>query len=458
MFTRDSLAKNKDLKRVGSHYYLGNKRVIPAEDVQGFLTKTYDDPATGMRGRDALYNKIAATNVGISRRQVAQFLADQETAQVHQQVKKQPVSRPAVLTKEGQWAVDLTWLKRSDPAENGDLKDSQILFTCIDMFSKYAWARILPDKQGTTVAKAMKDILTEARLKGTVLPTTVRSDNGSEFQGEFGKVLATVGAKQRFSETYNPRQNGHIERFNFTIKSMVYRYLTQWNVSKIDEKTLQKLVANYNSTVHGTTKVVPSEVHNGSKPDIKTAHQNMRARAVKLKEQNETNYPDLEVGDKVRVARRTEGSWRKTRQLKKYAAMKQWGFEIYTVAGMTKGGLTKARTYTVADDEGNILMSAVNKDTDIPKAFTRQDLQKVDPDKLIKGLEDREHYVVEYISDKKTVKGVLYYLVHWKGHDDVTWEKTQPGLQQAIKDFDLTRTTQPKNIHSRVRSVGVPKG
>jgi transposase InsO family protein len=442
LYTKASLAGNPTLKKVGQIYYEGNKKVVPEEDIDQFLRDFYDNPETGMRGRDAMYARISAEYVGISRRRVAQWLANQETAQVHQQVKKEPITRPAVLRAEGQWAVDLTFLKRGDPAEDGELKDSQILLTVIDQFSKFGWARILPDKKGSTVAKAMKDIIKETKIRDHKLPTLVRSDNGSEFKSaEFAKVLASIGAKQRFSETYQPRHNAMVERFNKTLKGMIYRYLTQYNSSKIDEETLQKLVNNYNSTVHGTTQVVPSEVHDGNKLAAKDAHYNMRARAVKLREQNEDNYPDLEVGDKVRVARRTEGSWRRTRQLKKYSAMKQWGFEIYTVSGMTKGSPTKSVTYTVKDDQDHILMSAINKDVNIPKAFIRQDLQLVYPDKLIKGVEDREHYVVDYISDQKTGKdGKVKYLVHWLGWNDTTWEKAQPGLEQAIKDFEAKKS------------------
>ena len=241
------MASNPKLHREGSDYYLGDKKVIPTEDVQAFLKRYYDDPATGMRGRDSLYAKISREYVGISRRTVAAFLANQETAQVHKEVPAQPITRPAVLRKEGQWAVDLTWLKRTDPAED-DLKDSQILFTCIDQFSKYAWVRILPNKQGATVAKAMQSVIDESKAAKTVLPRLMRSDNGSEFiSREFKAVLTGIGCKQRFSEPHQPRHNAMIERFNKTIKGLIYKYMTQYNAGKIDDAALQKLVSNYNT-------------------------------------------------------------------------------------------------------------------------------------------------------------------------------------------------------------------
>ena len=47
-----------------------------------------------------------------------------------------------------------------------------------------------------------------------------------------------------------------IERFNKTIKSMIYKFMTQWNVGKIDDVALQKLVTNYHNTKHATTEVL----------------------------------------------------------------------------------------------------------------------------------------------------------------------------------------------------------
>ena len=38
------------------------------------------------------------------------------------------------------------------------------LFTCIDMFSKYAWVHSLPSKSAINVSNAFGDILNEGRI------------------------------------------------------------------------------------------------------------------------------------------------------------------------------------------------------------------------------------------------------------------------------------------------------
>eukprot|EP01127_Copromyxa_protea_P022226 TRINITY_DN788_c0_g1_i6.p1 TRINITY_DN788_c0_g1~~TRINITY_DN788_c0_g1_i6.p1 ORF type:complete len:110 (+),score=9.90 TRINITY_DN788_c0_g1_i6:330-659(+) len=100
------------------------------------------------------------------------------------------------------------------------------------MFSKFAFAEILPNKRAKTVADAFRRCLAGGA------PSTVRSDNGSEFiSKEFQDVNNEFGIKHLFSETYAPKQNAMIERFNKTLKGAVYRYLTHWNLTNEDHNS-----------------------------------------------------------------------------------------------------------------------------------------------------------------------------------------------------------------------------
>lgn len=456
---------------------MDTRKFIPPEKVDKFLKSFYDDPATGLRGRDAMFAKISKDYTGISRRRIAEFLKNQETAQIHKEVKHIPITRPAVLRKEGQFAVDLTFLKKNDPASGSATvltaseresvgttrtrsKDDQILFTCIDQFSKYAWARIVPNKTGKTIAAAMQYVIDDCRATGATLPTLVRSDNGSEFKAkEFSAVLTAVKAKQRFSEAFNPRQNAMIERFNKTIKGMIYRFLTQWNMRKLRQPDLDKLVSNYNETRHSTTEVAPTEIHAaapGADADAKKsnandaallAHANMKHRAQKLVAANKSTYPDLHIGDKVRVAKRTESSWRATRQLKKYSYMRNWTYDIFTIAAKTRGTTTKAVTYSLKDSSGALLVTV----DEIPKQFTRQDLQEVDPDKLVRELEKDEYVVERVVAKKVDTDGVLYQ-VEFKGYKKPEWVAPDPGMKAAIARFE--KKTAGKAQAPAVPAVG----
>jgi len=436
---RSKAKKFAGVSKRGSEFYVGGKQIVPIEDHTKFLQALYDDPITGYAGRDRLFWRVQEKYTGISRRDISAFLANFEVAQIHQQPKNVRVSRPVVLRKPmSAWACDLTWLKEIDQESLTNVeKESQVLFTCVDMFSKYAFARLLPNKSAKVVAGAMDEI-----LKAEGAPATMRTDNGSEFiSNEWKAVMATHGIRHIFSPTYAPNANAMIERFNKTIKDMTYRYMTEWNLRKIDQAAVSKIVQNYNNCRHSTTHQVPARVHGGNEDAVWSARKEIKARAVGLLEKNKQNFPELRVGDTVRLAKRTVGEWRKERQLKKYSSMTQWLYELFKVADIKSSSKVMAEQYKLLGPDGKM----------IDRLFLRQDLQKIDPRKLIKELEKGE-FVVDFILDKKMVGGVPKYLVRWKGYNEDydSWEVAQPGYQRAIdaweKDHPKPVVVEPKPV------------
>jgi transposase InsO family protein len=400
--TKSTAKKFAGLTKKGDDFYIGTKKVIPAEQIDEWLAKFYDDPETGFQGRDRMFAKIFADYAGISRRDIAKFLSNLETHQIHQEVKDVKISRPVVLRKEGTWAIDLTWLKEVSVESLVTVeKDSQVVLTVVDCFSKYAWAQILPNKKAKTVADALRKILAQGEHC-----SVIRSDNGSEFKAnEFKAVTTEYEIKHIFSDTYNPRQNAMIERFNKTLKMAVYRYMTQWNLTKISNKDLQKIVTNYNKTQHSTTHQILAKIHAGDDPAaVKRARTEIKARAVRLLAENDRKFPKLRIGDTVRVARRTVGEWRKARTFKKFSYMKIWLYELFKVAEVTCPTKTKASLYKLLGPDGKL----------INRWFLRHDLLKIDPKNLMKELETTETFVVEKVLDKEVLPdGKVKYLVVW---------------------------------------------
>jgi hypothetical protein len=221
---RGSKAKKYiNLTKKGDEFFISDKKIIPVEDHSEFLKGFYDNPETSFQGCNRIFAKIAQDYVGISRRDIAKFLSNLETHQIHQKAVDVKISCPVVLRKEGTWAIDLTWLKEVDVESLTTVeKESQVVLTIVDCFSKYAWVRILPNKCAKTVSDAFRKILTGEHC------SVIRSDNGSEFKSnEFKAVTTEFEIKHIFSDTYNPRQNAMIKRFNKTLKMTVYRYMTQ---------------------------------------------------------------------------------------------------------------------------------------------------------------------------------------------------------------------------------------
>jgi hypothetical protein len=311
-------------------------------------------------------------------------------------------------------------------------KESQVVLTIVDCFSKYAWARILPNKRAKTMSDAFQKILSGEQC------SVIWSDNGSEFKSnEFKAVTTEFEIKHIFSDTYNPRQNAMIERFNKTLKMAVYRYMTQWNLTKINNKDLQKIVTNYNNTFHTTTHQIPAKIHARDNPTaIKNARSEIKARAVKLLVENDRKFPKLRIGNTVKVARRTIGEWRKARTFKKFSYMKIWLYKLFKVAEITHPTKTKASLYKLLGPNGKL----------IDRWFLRQDLLKIDPKNLMKELEMTETFVVEKVLDKEVLSdGKVKYFVKWYGYGDKdnTWELPQESENVLIASVNIQNTEKP---------------
>lgn len=438
-YTRAQLATGKipGLTSRGGKYYLGGKQVIAREDVQGFLRAFYDAPETGFAGRDRMWMRIYREYYGISRRDVAGFLANLETAQVHQEPKRVAVSRPLVLRKPRiSYACDLTWLKEVDPDSTTNVeKNSQIVLTCIDMFSKYAWATIVPSKKAPPIIATMKRIFDTDGA-----PSTMRSDNGGEFTSvAFKKLLGEYSVKQILSDVYQPTQNAIIERFNKTLKTTLYKFMSQYNMRKVSNADLQKIVYNYNHTPHTTTKQIPAEVHKGDADAIYGARKEIKHRATIVMKNIPHTFPELRVGDTVRVARRTMGQWRKSRMLKGYSYLTQWFYELFRIAHITQPNKLKSPQYSLLDPDGKLIED---------RKFLRQDLLKVDPKTLIKEM-SRNEYVVEAVLDSAMIEGKKKYLVKWKGHssDWNSWEVPQPSYRALINKYEAENAGKPAKVY-----------
>jgi len=379
--------------------------------------------------------------MGIPKVAVAEFLKNNETNQVHQQPKKHVISRPILPSGPMKaWAIELTWLKTlSDDHVQTLEKNSQVVLTVIDMFTKFAWAKVLPNKTANVVAAAFKEII----VSNGSAPSTLRSDNGSEFIAEeFKKVCSANSIKQLFSDTYSPQQNAVIERFNKTIKMMVYKYQTQYNMPKITNSDLLKIISNYNNCKHGTTEMIPSRLHNTQhQTEVKVARGMMKHRAAELIKESQHHHPKLVVGDTVRVAKRVNGEWRRGRQLKQYAYLTQWFYELYTVANISNATRLHNSLYTLMDPNGET----------VQQKFLRQDLLQIDRKNLTVELDRNQFVVDKVIGGPKMVSGVKKYKVIFKGYDEEPeWIPEQDSFKTAINEY--------QNGKSKVNPpVSVPK-
>ena len=243
-------------------------------------------------GRDRLYKYVQEfyPEYNISRRMVWNFLSKQETHQRFSPVKRTKDIQHTVLEEpKKQIGIDLVDMG------NYEYKGFKYILTCIDMFSKKAYAEALPTKEAMTVTKAMEKIINDQLF----YTSSIRSDNGSEFIAkEFKEMLAKYNIKQVLSLAGKPQSNGQIERFNRTLKrALIIGMQIQGNNNWV--KILPQFVQNYNNSVHSVTGKTPNEV---DEEDNESVLEDISKKISKsVVSRNENDKPRFKIGDQVRV-------------------------------------------------------------------------------------------------------------------------------------------------------------
>lgn len=147
------------------------------------------------------------------------------------------------------WQADLVDVSNI-AKENKNIK---FILTCIDIFSKYAWAVPLKDKSAIEVANGFKKILKQRQ------PQKIQTDNGKEFFNRVFKELLKSKNIKIYS-SLSIHKASIVERFNRTLREKLWRYFTSTEKNKFIDK-LDEFLISYNNTFHYTIKMKPIEVN-----------------------------------------------------------------------------------------------------------------------------------------------------------------------------------------------------
>jgi len=87
-----------------------------------------------------------------------------------------------------------------------------------------------------------------------IIPNTIQTDNGHEFQSKFHWHVQDLGMRHRFIKAGTPPLNGKVERSHLTDKKEFYQLLTYTDDVNLNEK-LQEWEQFYNfNRPHGSFK------------------------------------------------------------------------------------------------------------------------------------------------------------------------------------------------------------
>lgn len=199
--------------------------------------------------------EVARETLGISPTQTQKYLQGEPTFTLHRprQVRF-PRSKTVVPPQ-----VDYTWqadlVEMRDPKLVAQNKRTRYLLTVIDVLSKYAWVVAMKSKKGKATAEAFQHLLENS---GGRRPVNLQTDQGKEFYNQHMKRLLDQYDIHHYSTRGEPKA-ALAERFNRTLKELMYKYMTARNTPKYLE-ALPLLVNKYNTSIHSRTKMAPADV------------------------------------------------------------------------------------------------------------------------------------------------------------------------------------------------------
>lgn len=338
------------------------------------LRKLYYNPESPAAFSDVnkLYEAAKRINNHLTRAETEAWLQAQETYTVHKQIRKKFQRNNYHVTNiDDLFQADLidmhTLCKHND--------NVRYLLAVIDVFSKYAWVVPLKSKKAQEVASAFEGIF----KKDHRVPVNLQCDKGGEFSG---RAMQNMLKKYdiNFYVTKNPDVKAAVvERFNRTLKTKMFKYLTfKNNFRYID--VLQKLVKAYNNTVHRTIKLKPKDVN---EKNILMVYNNVYGNARPIKQKKL-----LSVNDHVRIS--------KYKHALEKGYKGNWSDEVFTIKNIINRNPV---VYTIADLAGE----------PIDGVFYTEELQKV-------ILSPATVYKIDKIIRKRHRNGRTELYVHWRGY------------------------------------------
>lgn len=297
-------------------------------DKKSILDKYYYDVSSGFISATKLYQKVR--KFGLKLEDVKNYIDNQN---IHERTAKTKKTVGRTLPSYSEIIhIDLIDMTDYKKYNNGNCW----IMNCINSFSRVAYSFPLKTKSDKDTAEALQKLLDE-----TSYISCVMTDDGSEFKGNFKKLLDENDIKHLTTLPYSPQSNGLVERFNKTMKTILFKYFKANDTYKWVD-IIDKVIKNYNGTHHRIIGIEPNKVNEYNKHKVYT---NIIKTMVDTKI---TNTKKLKVGDKVRI-------W-KSKKLFEKAYRTEWSDEIYEIVEV-KNGIRNLQydKYVVKDKDDHIV-------------------------------------------------------------------------------------------------------
>lgn len=275
-------------------------------------------------GINNLYLKAKAIHPKIKKEQVKEFLEQQETHQMNFQKVERTKFLPIYSDAPYAFQLDLTFFPRYKKQNEG----YWVLFTAININTRYAYAYAMKDKTSAETLKVLQNMLEKTEINA------IETDEGSEFTNYKFKQLCQ---KENINVSYfkgDSHKLGIINRFHRTLKDKLNKYMVANDTVKWVD-VIDELIKNYNNTKH-------SGIHNIEPNKVNGFYEALLIQENKEKTANfSPTVLKYEEGTKCRIINNDNNIYNKKSMDSNYSN------EIYTIMKNHKN------TLTVRDENNN---------------------------------------------------------------------------------------------------------
>ena len=334
---------------------------------------------SGLRKLWSEIKKIQLKPPGITLNLVSKWLKEQTTHLIHSTPQRLFKTEHIIVEHiDEQWDSDIIQL--DDLARYN--KGYKYILICIDIFSRYTWARALKSKRSADVATVFTDIVNTSNR----LCKSLRTDQGGEYTGApFQKMLKDKGINHIIA--YGRHKASYSERFNRTLENKLFKYFyEQQTVMYID--VLDDVMRSYNNTVHSSINMAPADVNTENSHDV---YERVYIPILNRWAKTPVRFT-LNIGNIVRLSLAVRPFSRGYHE--------KWTEELFTVYNRIPSHPPR---YKVQDLNGD----------KIKGSFYTEELMLTP----IQELNDITYKIDRVISTKK-VKGRKFSLIKWYGYSD----------------------------------------
>ena len=235
-----------------------------------------------MTGSNELYKKAKEVHQKITMKIVKEWLSNQQSSQMNNKPIKRNKFKPIHAEQPYSFQIDLTFFPRYKKQNS----EYYVLFTAININTRFGYVYCSKNKEMTTILKFIKDMEKKTEIN------VIETDKGSEFNNsEFKKFCEENNIILDLFKS-DSHKLGIINRWHRTIKEKLVKYFDSFDTVRwID--IIDKIVYNYNHTKNRGIGYKPVEVNDFIENMIR---QKKKLEGENIRE-NETEY---KVGQYVR--------------------------------------------------------------------------------------------------------------------------------------------------------------